>query len=98
MGRVQQFQREGKQLPPNAAVDKDGNPTTDPHAAVSLMPFGAHKGYGLALMNEVIAAFIGGSVPTIRSRQQVDGEKQGLQLLFSGVASRGIVSRTICQE
>ncbi len=82
MGRVQQFQREEKQLPPNAAVDKDGNPTTDPHAAVSLMPFGAHKGYGLALMNEVIAAFIGGSIPTIRSRQQVDGEKQGCNFFF----------------
>jgi len=30
MGRVQQLKREGKQLPPLAAVDKDGNPTTDP--------------------------------------------------------------------
>ena len=82
MGRVQQFQREGKQLPPHAAVDKNGNPTTDPHAAVSLVPFGAHKGYGLALMNEIIASFIGGSVPTIRSRQPVEGEKQTCNFFF----------------
>ena len=44
MGRVQQFKREGKQLPPGAAVDANGNETTDPNAAVSLLPFGRHKG------------------------------------------------------
>ena len=68
MGRVQQLAREGKQLPPGAAVDEAGTPTTDPTKAKYLMPFGAHKGYGLALMNEIIGAFIGGSLPTIRSR------------------------------
>ena len=68
MGRVQQLKREGKTLPPLAAVDKDGNPTTDPNQAVSLLPFGAHKGYGLSLINEIVAGFIGGSLPTLRSR------------------------------
>ncbi|MFN7813199.1 MAG: Ldh family oxidoreductase, partial [Planctomycetia bacterium] len=68
MGRVQQLKREGKPLPPNAAVDRDGRPTTDPDAAASLLPVGDHKGYGLSLINEIVAAFIGGSLPTIRSR------------------------------
>ena len=68
MGRVQQFAREGKQLKPGWAVDADGNPTTDPSRAKSLFPFGEHKGYGLALIDEIIAAFIGGSLPTLRSR------------------------------
>ena len=76
MGRVQQLAREGKELPPNAAVDKDGNPTTDPNKAVSLLPFGAHKGYGLSLINELYAAFIGGSTPTLRCRAPVENEKQ----------------------
>ncbi|AHF93298.1 malate/L-lactate dehydrogenase [Opitutaceae bacterium TAV5] len=77
MGRVQQLKREGKPLPPNAAVDKDGNPTTDPNAAVSLMPFGAHKGYGLSLINELVGGLIGGSLPTIRNRwdKVTDGDK-----------------------
>ena len=77
MGRVQQFIREGQPLPPNAAVDSEGNPTTDPKAAKSLLPFGAHKGYGLSLINELIGAFIGGSLPTIRNRwdQVGEGEK-----------------------
>ena len=68
MGRVQQLKREGKTLPPNAAVDKDGNPTTNPADAVALLPFGAHKGYGLSLINELVGGLIGGSLPTIRNR------------------------------
>jgi LDH2 family malate/lactate/ureidoglycolate dehydrogenase len=68
MGRVQQLAREGKQLPPQAAVDENGTPTTDPTKAKYLLPFGAHKGYGLSLLNELIGGYIGGSLPTIRSR------------------------------
>ncbi len=80
MGRVQQFKREGKQLPPGAAVDKDGKETTDPNEVVALLPFGQHKGYGLSLINELVAGMIGGSLPTLRSRpddaaRHGDGEK-----------------------
>jgi LDH2 family malate/lactate/ureidoglycolate dehydrogenase len=81
MGRVQQLKREGKPLPPLAAVDKDGNPTTDPAAAVSLLPFGAHKGYGLSLINEIVGAYIGGSLPTIRSRW-TDGDEKHTSAFF----------------
>ena len=76
MGRVQQLKREGKPLPPLAAVDKDGNPTTDANLAVSLLPFGAHKGYGLSLINEIVGGFIGGSLPTLRNRwAEAEGDK-----------------------
>ncbi len=76
MGRVQQLKREGKSLPPLAAVDENGNPTTNPNLAVSLLPFGAHKGYGLSLINEIVAGFIGGSLPTIRNRWQLQPEEK----------------------
>ncbi len=85
MGRVQQFLREGRPLPPLAAVDREGNPTTDPAAAVSLLPFGGHKGYGLALIDELVAAFIGGSLPTLRSRWADDGEKHTPSFFFQVV-------------
>lgn len=68
MGRVQQLAREGRPLPSDAAVDENGAPTTDPNKARYLLPFGAHKGYGLSLINEIVAAFIGGSLPTLRNR------------------------------
>lgn len=68
MGRVQQFVRENKPLKPGWAVDADGNPTTDASKAKSLFPFGEHKGYGLALIDELMAAYSGGSTPTLRNR------------------------------
>ncbi|MGI9241184.1 MAG: Ldh family oxidoreductase [Verrucomicrobiales bacterium] len=82
MGRVQQLKREGQELPPNAAVDADGNPTTDPNQATALLPFGAHKGYGMCLINEIVAGFIGGSLPTLRSREIPEGEKRTPSFYF----------------
>lgn len=84
MGRVQQFKREGKPLPPGAAVDKDGRETTDPNQVSALLPFGAHKGYGLSLINELVAGLIGGSLPTIRSRPEIApvGEKTTPNFFF----------------
>ena len=90
MGRVQQFRREGKQLPVGAAVDADGNPTTDPDAAVSLLPFGAHKGYGLSLINELFAALIGGSLPTIRGREVEESEKSSTNFYFQVIHPEAI--------
>lgn len=82
MGRVQQFKREGKPLPPQAAVDSEGRPTTDPNQAVALLPFGGHKGYGLGLIDELLGAFIGGSLPTIRGKHAEDGEKHTTAFFF----------------
>ena len=83
MGRVQQLKREGKPLPPDSAVDKDGNSTIDPNAAAALLPFGGHKGYGLGLIDELLAALIGGSLPTIRGQYKAnDNEKHTPAFFF----------------
>ncbi|MFM9000161.1 MAG: Ldh family oxidoreductase [Opitutia bacterium] len=97
MGRVQVLKREGKPLPPDAAVDKDGKVTLDPNQAVSLIPFGAHKGYGLSLINEIVAAFIGGSLPTIRSREHVPGEKQSCAFFFQVINPEALSSGVFAQ-
>lgn len=82
-GKVQSLAREGKPLPPDVAVDRDGNPTTDPNKAASLRTFGAHKGYGLALLNELFAAFTGGAIPTRRGMTPTDdGEKTTCNFFF----------------
>ena len=92
MGRVQQFVREGKPLPPDAAVDKNGKPTTVATEAVALLPFGAHKGYGLSLIDEIVAAFIGGSLPTLRSRWAKDEEKHTPCFFFQAIHPDAISS------
>jgi LDH2 family malate/lactate/ureidoglycolate dehydrogenase len=102
MGRVQQLQREGKPLPPNAAVDREGRPTTDPGAAVALLPFGAHKGYGLALIDELWGAFVGGSLPTLRGRPAADGDKHTpvffFQVIHPDAVSGGAFARGRSQQ
>lgn len=86
MGRVQQLKREGKPLPPGSAVDAAGRPTTDPAAAAALLPFGAHKGYGLGLLDELFAAYIGGSIPTLRGKYPPPpGEKASSCFLFQAI-------------
>lgn len=99
-GRVEQFKREGMELPPNAAVDADGNPTQDPHRAAALMPFGAHKGYGLSLINEIVAGLIGGSLPTLRSRwiDEDDGEKRAPCFFFQVIHPDAISSGVFAQN
>lgn len=92
MGRVQQLAREGQSLPPNAAVDAEGKPTTDPKAAKALLPFGAHKGYGLSLINEIVAALIGGSLPTLRCRTPDASEKQTPSFFFQVIHPEALSS------
>ena len=53
-------QRDKQPLPAGIAVDLDGQPTTDPFKTVDaahhphLLPFGGYKGFGLALMIELL--------------------------------------------
>ncbi|OEC84757.1 MULTISPECIES: L-sulfolactate dehydrogenase [Methanobacterium] len=56
-GKLLEAFRKGQKIPENVALDCDGNPTTDPEAALkgSILPFGAHKGYALAFMVEIMA-------------------------------------------
>jgi ureidoglycolate dehydrogenase (NAD+) len=92
MGRVQQFVRENKPLPPGSAVDKDGKETSDATKVSALLPFGAHKGYGLSLIDELYAAYIGGSLPTIRSRPEISpaGEKTTPSFFFQVIHPEAI--------
>src|SRR5690606_32440876 len=92
MGRVQQLKREGGTLPPNSAVDSTGMTTTDPHAVSALLPFGQHKGYGLALINELYSAIIGGSLPTLRCRSIPEGEKRTPSFYFQVIHPEALSS------
>jgi LDH2 family malate/lactate/ureidoglycolate dehydrogenase len=54
--------RLGQPLPEGTAVDRSGRPTTDPLAARkgALLPFGGHRGSGLAMMIELVGgAWVG---------------------------------------
>ena len=98
MGRVQQFKREGQSLPPDAAVDADGKMTTDPNKVAALSTFGRHKGYGLSLINEIVAAMIGGSLPTIRCRWEgVENEKHTPAFYFQVIHPDAVSGNNFAQ-
>ncbi|GAB4308880.1 MAG: L-sulfolactate dehydrogenase [Methanobacteriaceae archaeon] len=56
-GKLLEAARKGEKIPENVALDAEGRPTIDPEAALkgSILPFGAHKGYALAFMIELLA-------------------------------------------
>lgn len=66
MGKVRVARNSGRQVDDGNLLDAAGNPTTDPSVMFAdkpgaLLPFGEHKGYGLALACEILAgAFTGG--------------------------------------
>jgi len=98
MGRVQQMKREGRRLPPGAALDADGKSTDDPARAVALLPFGAHKGYGLSLVNEIVGALIGGSLPTLRNRwDREPGEKHTCSFFFQVIHPEAVSGGAFAQ-
>ena len=53
-GKIIESKRKGLDLPDGWALDKDGNPTNDPEAALegSILPFGGFKGYALSLLGD----------------------------------------------
>lgn len=55
-GNIILSEEEGEEIPPDWAVDEEGNPTTEPEKFHALRPMAGPKGYGLAF---VIDAFCG---------------------------------------
>ncbi len=57
---IKLFKELNLQLPKNVAADKDGNPTTDPHKAKYLYAFGGYKGFGIAMMVDILCGALSG--------------------------------------
>jgi len=69
---VRSYGERGKMLEPGWAVDAEGKPCIDPAKAVAFLPFGGHKGYGLALVVEILCACLAGMPfgPNVKNRRQ----------------------------
>jgi len=64
LNSVRDAAKHGRALPEGVAAAKDGTPTTDPKKALDggfLLPFGGHKGFGLAVLVEVLAGVLTGA-------------------------------------
>jgi (2R)-3-sulfolactate dehydrogenase (NADP+) len=62
-GKVMHARKTGQPIPEGWALDAEGQPTTDPEAALagSMMPIGGAKGTALALMVEILSTVLTGA-------------------------------------
>jgi LDH2 family malate/lactate/ureidoglycolate dehydrogenase len=62
-GKIRALQREGKPIPAGWALNKYGEPTTDPAEALQgiLLAVGGYKGYGLTLMVDLLTGVLADS-------------------------------------
>lgn len=67
LGKITMAAAANESIPLGWAIDTNGQPTTDPHAALkgSLVSTGGYKGYGFGLMAEILAAALTGSVNSL---------------------------------
>ena len=81
VGKMELARTHGTQLPPGWALDRGGQPTTEPEAALPSgggcsLPLGGaeetsgYKGYGLGLMVEIFCGILSGAAwgPHVRSQ------------------------------
>src|SRR3546814_10473515 len=72
--KIRQALAQGQAIPSSWATDKQGRPTTDPKEALAgfLMAIGGHKGYGLALVVDLLAGLLSGASYLTRVSSWVD--------------------------
>jgi len=90
-GKIEIARRAGKRIPTGWAIDRAGATTTDPNAMIdggAMLPLGSdrdrggHKGYGLAVMVDVLSAVLSGAnwgpfVPPFALRQEIPTRSVG---------------------
>lgn len=92
-GEIMLHQRDGKPIPEGWAIGPDGQPTTDPTAALAgaQLPFGGYKGAALSLMVELLASALVGDVFSFEASERDNrdgGPPAGGELLIAIDPSR----------
>ena len=82
LGKITMAKAAGEKIPLGWALDKSGNATTDPEAALegSLVSSGGYKGWGFGLMAEVLAAGLAGGLASqfVQPLKATNGEPHNL--------------------
>lgn len=82
-GKVESLKMYGSPMPPGWALDAEGNATTDPAQAKTLLPAAGARGYGLSLVASLLAGpLAGGRMPIHKTRGvEIDGSEHFVQVL-----------------
>jgi LDH2 family malate/lactate/ureidoglycolate dehydrogenase len=80
----------GTRIPSHWALDETGKPTEDPQAALkgSMAPMAGHKGFGLAMMIDVLSGVLGGAAsgPEVGDVFRFDSGPQNVGHFFQAVS------------
>jgi LDH2 family malate/lactate/ureidoglycolate dehydrogenase len=71
-GRIRIAALRGEEIPDGCATDANGRPTTNAQRAMEglVLPAGGYKGYGIALVNEIISAVLPGATLSVDVSRQ----------------------------
>ena len=89
-GKIMVAEQEGKSIPEGWALDTEGNPTTDPKAAMAgtMLPMGEAKGAALVLMVEILSAALTAAHFGFEASSffTADGPSSGVGQLFIAIS------------
>jgi ureidoglycolate dehydrogenase (NAD+) len=76
--KIRNAAKAGRPIPDTWATDRAGRPTTDPNEALNgfLLPIGGHKGYGLALVVDLLAGVLSGAAYLTHVKSWVDSPEE----------------------
>ncbi|MAH85075.1 MAG: hypothetical protein CBB68_12575 [Rhodospirillaceae bacterium TMED8] len=95
-GKMRALRDTGRAMPAGWALDRDGNPTTNPQAGLEgfIQFIGGHKGYGLALAVEILSGILsGGRFLDDVGDMWAAREPQGVSHFFLAINPSTIIER-----
>ncbi len=95
--RIRQAARDGRPIPPDWSLDASGRPTTDANAALegTIQPMGGAKGYGLALLAELLSSSLSDGTPgfAVANPHEPAGRPAGVSHFFVLIDPDGFCGR-----
>jgi ureidoglycolate dehydrogenase (NAD+) len=92
---IKRHREAGQPLPPGSAADAEGRPTLDPEQARQLLPIGDYKGFGWALMVDVLCGLLSGMPVGNEVSSMYDGplsSRRNLGQFFAAIRIDGFES------
>lgn len=91
-GKVKLAEKDGRPIPEDWALDTDGNPTTDPSKAKTMVPCGGYKGFGISLAIEILCSALSGAKTsaTVGELYDLSGCHQDLGFFFGALNVGGV--------
>jgi LDH2 family malate/lactate/ureidoglycolate dehydrogenase len=100
--KIRKLLQQGKVMPEGWATDADGKPTTDPKKGLEgfLLPVGGHKGYGLAVMVDLLAGLLSGAafLTHVQAWDKNPGAAQNLGHVFILIDTSKLATPEVLRE